>query len=67
MSGIQKIFEHTKDKRGNAVPVDMDKVCREKGHEWIKAYVRTEGCVYAFSDPKTAQDFAGDVGTVTMV
>jgi hypothetical protein len=62
--GIQRVFENGKDKRGHPVPVDMDKVCRE--HDWIKAYVRTEGAVYAFSDPKTAAEFAGDVGTVTM-
>lgn len=66
MAGIQKMFENVK-----GVPVDMTKVLQEKGNEWIKAYVRTEGGCFAFSDVPTATQFVGEgdkaIGTVTVV
>lgn len=64
MSGHQRMFENIKGK-----PVDMEEICKKE--KWIKAYVRTEGGCFAFSDVETADNFAGKgdkaVGTVTVV
>lgn len=64
MAGHQRLFENVKGK-----PVDVQKMLKE--NDWIKAYVKTEGGIFAFSDVKTADHFAGEgdkaVGTVTVV
>lgn len=64
MSGIQKLFENIK-----GVAVDPQKMLAE--NDWIKAYVVTEGGIFAFSDVSTAQFFVGTgdkaVGTLTVV
>lgn len=66
MAGIQKLFENVKGR-----PVDMDYLLKQKENHWVKAYVRTEGGCFAFSDLNTAKIFVGEgdkaVGNLTVV
>ena len=64
MAGVKRFFENTKNKKGEDVPVDIAQI--KKAHDWAKSFVRTEAGVFAFSDHETAQNFAGEVGTVTL-
>lgn len=62
MSGRQQLFENGRDKRGNSVPVDLQSV--KNAAPWAKYFVRTEAGIFAFSEQKAANTFAGDVATV---
>jgi len=69
MAGIQRLFENTKDRKGNVLQVDM--VAVKKAEDWVKAFVRTEVGCFCFSDLDTAKVFVGEgdkaVGILTVL
>lgn len=63
MSGRQQFFENSRNLTGDVVPVDLA-VVKDRA-PWAGFFVRVESGVFAFSDAQTAQEFAGEVATVT--